>query len=105
MLQKGKSHGYDLKDDLAPFGMGNVNPSLVYRSLRDMEDEGFVKSEWDTETTAGPARRVYQITEDGLTHLQQWARDLRETDRILHHFLQAVDEVLEDEAESQTNDK
>jgi DNA-binding PadR family transcriptional regulator len=97
MLERGKSHGYDLKDALDPFGLGDVNPSLVYRSLRDMEDEGLVESEWDTETSAGPARRVYEITADGQAHLQQWARDLRETDRILHHFLKAVDNVADDE--------
>jgi DNA-binding PadR family transcriptional regulator len=73
-----------------------VNPSLVYRALRDMEDQELVESEWDTETTAGPARRVYSITEAGLAHLKQWAEDLRETDRILHHFLEMVDQTQEE---------
>ena len=56
-----------------------------------METQGLVESEWDTETTAGPARRVYSVTEAGLSHLKQWAEDLHETDRILHHFLEMVD--------------
>lgn len=95
ILRKGKSHGYDLRRELEPFGMDEINPSLVYRALRDMEDDGFVRSEWDTETTAGPARRVYEMTDVGLAHLTQWAEDLRETDRVLHYFLDAVEKMKE----------
>jgi PadR family transcriptional regulator PadR len=99
VLRSGKSHGYDLRTELDPYGLAEINPSLVYRALRDMETQGLVESEWDTETTAGPARRVYSITEAGHSHLRQWAEDLRETDRILHHFFEMVDQTSEaDEA-------
>ena len=96
VLRRGESHGYDLKDELGPFGMGNVNPSLVYRALRDMEEEGLVRSEWDTESTAGPARRVYELTKDGRERLHEWAEELRHTDQVLHHFLEAVDRAAEE---------
>lgn len=96
VLREGKGHGYELKGALAPFGLSEINPSLVYRALRDMEDDGYVVSEWDTETTAGPARRVYEITDAGLARLDEWAADLRETDRVLHHFLEAVEQKQEE---------
>ena len=96
VLQRGESHGYDLKDELGPFGMGNVNPSLVYRALREMEDEDLVRSQWDTETTAGPARRVYRLTEAGRQRLGELAEELRHTDRILHNFFEAVDRTTEE---------
>jgi len=98
VLQRGKSHGYDLKDELGPFGMGNVNPSLVYRALRDMEEEGLVRSEWDTESTAGPARRVYELTREGHERLNEWAEELRHTDLVLHHFLETVDRTTEEDS-------
>jgi poly-beta-hydroxybutyrate-responsive repressor len=91
ILERGRSHGYDLTAALEPFGLEYVHPSLVYRSLRDMENEGFVESEWDTEGSAGPARRVYAVTEAGHRRLDEWVSDLRETDRVLHTFLEAVD--------------
>jgi len=90
ILEQGESHGYDLATALQPFGIGDVNPSLVYRALRDMEMTGLVDSEWDTETTAGPARRVYQVTDAGHSRLDEWVRDLSETDRVLHHFLEVA---------------
>ena len=92
-LQRGESHGYDLAAALEPFGMVNISPSLVYRALRDMEMTGLVESEWDTETTAGPARRVYQITDAGHNRLDEWVRDLSETDRVLHHFLEVAEQT------------
>jgi DNA-binding PadR family transcriptional regulator len=50
-----------------------------------------VQSEWDTESSAGPARRVYRLTETGRQHLSNWADELRRTDDVLHHFLAAYD--------------
>jgi PadR family transcriptional regulator PadR len=65
----------------------------VYRLLRHLEMHGLVTSQWDT-AGHGPARRVYQITEAGEAYLQRWVADLRETDRVLHHFLQVYDKRL-----------
>ena len=97
ILRQGASHGYDLKNGLAPFGLGEVNPSLVYRALRDMETDRLVESVWDTESTAGPARRVYTITDAGRAHLDQWVEDLQETDRVLHHFMETIERMGEED--------
>lgn len=90
-------HGYELVDDLKPFGFEQnpVDTSTIYRFLRDLEDRGFVSSRWDT-SNAGPARRVYQTTEEGERYLAWWVGDLRETDRVLHHFLDTYDAHMEE---------
>ncbi len=95
LLHQRQSHGYELLDGLAPFGFGQnpVDLSTVYRLLRHLEMHGLVTSQWDT-AGHGPARRVYQITEAGEAYLQRWVADLRETDRVLHHFLQVYDKRL-----------
>jgi PadR family transcriptional regulator PadR len=88
LLHCQQAHGYELLEELKPFGFGQ-NPtdlSTVYRILRDLEDRGFAISHWDT-SNAGPARRQYTITEDGDLYLAWWVQDLRETDRALHSFL------------------
>lgn len=92
-LEEEQSHGYDLMAALAPFGLGQTHPSLVYRALRQMEEDGLVCSMWDTETGAGPARRVYHITKDGQRYLDGWVQDLEETDRVLHAFMETVARV------------
>ena len=92
-LEEQQSHGYDLVAALEPFGLGQTSPSLVYRALRQMEQDGLVSSVWDTETGVGPARRVYRITDEGRQHLDSWVQDLEETHRVLHTFLETVERI------------
>lgn len=88
LLHCNQAHGYELLDRLEPFGFDQnpVELSTIYRILRDLEERGFIKSHWDA-SNAGPARRLYQLTEEGDRYLAWWVQDLRETDRVLHHFL------------------
>jgi PadR family transcriptional regulator PadR len=62
--------------------------------LRGLEEQGFVTSRWETDS-GGPARRLYQITEEGDRYLAWWVDDLRETDRVLHYFLETYDSHME----------
>jgi PadR family transcriptional regulator PadR len=91
LLLRGASHGYDLAQGIEGLGLPGVDPSLVYRLLRAFEEEGLVLSAWDTEATAGPARRVYCLTERGNDVLSAWVAELQETDRVLHGFLEAYE--------------
>lgn len=40
------------------------DPGSLYRALRSLEDDGVVCSSWDT-SNAGPAQRVYELTDLG----------------------------------------
>jgi len=76
-------HGYGLLEKLAALGLSSINPSMIYRILRDYEEIGLVQSSWDEEGTQGPPRRVYSLTEEGHLALERAAQSLRETvDRI-----------------------
>jgi len=86
-----------LQEELKGFGFEEapLDPSMVYRALREMEEQGLVASAWDTEGS-GPPRRVYRLTAQGDQYLTQWVADLRETDRVLHSFFAAYDEHMEE---------
>jgi DNA-binding PadR family transcriptional regulator len=64
----------------------NVDPGLLYRTLRQFEEDGLVRSSWDTEGR-GPARRVYEITDEGLEYLRAWAENIQRTRERLERFL------------------
>ena len=66
-------YGYGLIEQLASFGFSEagLNMSTLYRTLRKMEKEGLVTSQWE-EGGQGPKRRVYEITKDGKNELDQW---------------------------------
>jgi len=95
LLHRGDSHGYDLLERLNEFGLAEdtLDSSLVYRSLRQLENQGFVTSTWDTEG-AGPPRRVYQLTPEGDQYLAWWISGLRQTRDVLDRFLQAYEEHI-----------
>jgi poly-beta-hydroxybutyrate-responsive repressor len=91
LLRREASHGYNLLSELESFGFDpeSMDPSLVYRALREMEASGWVESHWD-EDSLGPKRRVYTLTDEGEEHLERWAQDLRRTrdeiDALLERF-------------------
>jgi PadR family transcriptional regulator PadR len=88
LLWGSPAHGYPLLDQLGEFGLAEIDPSVVYRVLRDMEEKGWVISTWDEEGAQGPPRRVYRLTPQGHEVLGWWAQDLQETRRIIGGFLE-----------------
>jgi DNA-binding PadR family transcriptional regulator len=65
-----------------------VDASVVYRILREMEESGWVSSQWDT-AGSGPPRRVYSVTADGEAYLAAWMDDLRSTRDEIDQFIEA----------------
>jgi len=87
LLHHGPAHGYTLLERLGEFGLGDLNPSVIYRALRDMEGRGWVASIWDDERTQGPPRRVYRLTLQGDEALSLWLCDLEGTKEMIDHLL------------------
>jgi len=67
------------------FHKDTIDIGAVYRTLRKMEKEGFVKSLWKI----GGARRkrVYQITPQGKTLLKAWIERVKERKQALGKFI------------------
>jgi PadR family transcriptional regulator PadR len=79
LLHHNPAHGYTLVDQLVEFGLEAPHPRVVYRTLRDMEEDGWVTSTWDTEETQGPPRRVYRLTALGDEVLGVCMRSMQQT--------------------------
>lgn len=87
LIGEKSSHGYDLLERLRDLGFKQSDPGMLYRSLRAMEQEGLVNSDWEV-SAMGPPRRTYVLSDEGRDWLHAWAGSLRETERILDRFLQ-----------------
>jgi PadR family transcriptional regulator len=85
MLREWNSYGYELMEKIATFGLAAMNPGTFYRTLRQMEKNGMVHSRWDT-SEAGPARRIYSITEAGESYLQFWAQSQDHYQKMMDTF-------------------
>ena len=84
-LREWNSYGYELMERTAAFGFEAMNPGTLYRTLRQMEKNGVVKSKWET-SKGGPARRVYTITDAGEAYLDFWADALEQYRRNMDAF-------------------
>jgi len=94
LLHRADSHGYELAEAIKAFGFDQRNPvdtSLIYRTLRSLEENGLVRSAWETDTSSGPARRVYSLNARGNRYLAAWMADLRATAEMLYSFLDEYD--------------
>ena len=85
-LAKKPAHGYELIEHLSEGGGTAPDPGNFYRVLRTLEEDGFVCSTWDTQNT-GPARRVYELTDQGREFLHAWAVTIKQTNQSLDRFL------------------
>jgi PadR family transcriptional regulator PadR len=87
LLREAPAHGYELLErlpELLPeerIDMGNL-----YRVLRALEDDGVVRSEWDADAP-GPAKRIYELTDEGRALLDGWAEALRTAQDNVATFL------------------
>ena len=73
LLEQSPSHGYDLKRDYdLYFGRGKPLPfGQVYSTLGRLARDGKVVAA-DSEPGAGPDRKRYVITDDGVSDLETW---------------------------------
>lgn len=92
LLREQSSHGYELMERLSCFGFEGTSSDMatLYRTLRQLEDDGMVLSEWE-EGSQGPKKRVYRLTEDGLILLENWAGVIRQNRDRLTRFLKAYE--------------
>ena len=83
-LRDGPNYGYPLISIIADYGFlqGDAPPGMVYRHLRQMDEEGLVTSSWDNEGD-GPAKRIYSITPAGTEVLEMWVHHMeRQRDKL-----------------------
>ena len=91
LKKKGRSYGYDLGNDLHAHALTDavIERAALYRTLRTLEANGNVVSEWETDK-GGPARRVYKLTRRGEDHLQEWAAVLNHVAKSMRRFVKVT---------------
>jgi PadR family transcriptional regulator PadR len=95
LKKKGRSYGYDLSADLQEHALtdAEIERGALYRTLRRLELNRNVKSEWETDN-GGPARRVYKLTARGEKHLEEWATVLENVSKSMARFVKEARESL-----------
>jgi len=87
-LSRKPSYGYELIEKLKSLGFHEeaIDIGAVYRTLRRLEEEGFVKSSWQVKERR--KKRVYKITPNGKVLLRIWVERIKERKEALEKFIE-----------------
>lgn len=90
------SYGYELISSIQSFGFikGEAPPGMIYRHLRQMEEDNLVQSQWET-GDSGAAKRIYTITDEGREILSYWIAFMDGKARQLNNFVRMYKDVAE----------
>jgi DNA-binding PadR family transcriptional regulator len=106
LLHQASAHGYTLIEQLKGIGLENLHPRVVYRALREMEENEWVVSTWDADQTQGPPRRVYSITARGDVMLNMCIQTMQQTRLQIDNLMDAYRQhMLEGQSEHQWADR
>ena len=94
LLREKPAHGYEIMEKLGTLAFLDSipDPSVVYRHLRNLEEEGKVESEL-VPGSGGPARKVYSMTPDGEDYLKMWILKIKRRKKSLENFLKAYEDA------------
>ena len=89
------AHGYDVRRTILERTNGELDVDVggLYRSLRRLEEDGAVVSRWG-EDDAGPRRREYEVTAQGVEMAEQWLDVLRRRQRLDELLVGLLEEGL-----------
>jgi DNA-binding PadR family transcriptional regulator len=102
-LAQGQLHGYAIQrllETKGSFFQGPPDLSGVYRSLKEMESQGYVESSWilNDKTTA---KKCFTLTERGHGCLAMWKKTLVSYRAQIDELIQLMDQLYPDR-DSQT---
>jgi DNA-binding PadR family transcriptional regulator len=98
LLLREPGYGYSLMNGLQEFGFRTeqIDVSIIYRALRDLEGMDLVSDIWD-DKSLGPPRRVYTITSAGRMALDEWIDNLRQDRQAIEALEAAYEETKRQE--------
>lgn len=70
LIQNQPLWGYKIKKDIETIFHLKIRHGLLYPTLNDLEEKGFLKSQ--KQTKSGRARKVYTITENGRKYIKSY---------------------------------
>jgi poly-beta-hydroxybutyrate-responsive repressor len=94
LLREWNAHGYELGKRLGEMGLPPFDSGTIYRTLRNLEQDGLISSLWDM-SASGPARRRYSITKAGETFLTGWIDVLQRYQGLLQSASETQRQKLE----------
>ncbi len=84
-----QTYGYDLINSIEELSQGRhkIKSGTMYTTLKRMEQENLLKSEWK-ESKSGPDSREYKITKKGKKFLKTWLEMVIERKKMIDKMIE-----------------
>ena len=89
LIARKDMYGYEIVQAIARYA--EINEGTVYPILRRLTTENYF-STYLTESTEGPARKYYRITESGKAYLENAIKEWRQTTDFVEQILKGDNE-------------
>jgi PadR family transcriptional regulator PadR len=89
IIEEEASYGYEMVRKLRERGLDLASEGSIYPLLSRLQKQGLIEG-YLVQSSEGPARKYYRMSEEGQKALEQWRDDW-------HGFRNAVDTVLNGE--------
>jgi len=86
LIEEEASYGYEMVSKLRSRGLDLASEGSIYPLLSRLQKQGMIEG-YLVQSSEGPARKYYRMSDDGCEILEQWRAEW-------HEFSHSVDEVL-----------
>ncbi|MCB0918810.1 MAG: PadR family transcriptional regulator [Actinobacteria bacterium] len=95
LLARGEAYGYQLTQELAQRGIGQIPGGSLYPALARLEKAELITSQWRP-GVSGPGRKYYRLTGQGRQALAAHSQSWREFAANVQELLSSGAEVSDD---------
>lgn len=86
IIQREKTYGYQIIQELKPFGFDAISEGTIYPLLIRFEKKGIVSSHFE-KSPFGPKRKYYSITKKGKVYLKEFIENWKSLSRKVECLL------------------
>lgn len=85
VIRKRETYAYEISKQLGEYGFGNISEGTIYPIILRLQKNELVKSTLH-DSSSGPKRKYYSLTEKGFSTLNQFKENWQELDQAVNEL-------------------
>lgn len=83
VISENETYGYEISQQLKQYGFSEVSEGTIYPLLLRLEKSGLIEAEY-RESSVGPKRKYFSITEIGLDEMKNFLEGWKELEKAVN---------------------
>nr|WP_209010511.1 PadR family transcriptional regulator [Clostridium aminobutyricum] len=85
VISENETYGYEISQQLKQYGFYEVSEGTIYPLLLRLEKSGLIEAEY-RESSLGPKRKYFSITENGLNEMKTFLAGWKELEKAVNRL-------------------